>query len=414
MARGVTAEIERDRGAAAEIASDGDEAAAPLDEALQRRETEARPATGGLRREASVEHPRLRFRRHADSRIGDDERDVRASHVAIHAIGRGAWVDVERLDRDRPAVGHCVSRVRAEVQERLLDLVLLDPDRANLRIERERQLDPVAEQGREERSHVGDHGIHVDRRRGRRVVADDREHALQELGGAITHAPEIQGELPGARLRIELSDEEPGDREHGSEEIVEIVDDAGGQISERVDPARVPKLGRALTELGHVAEDQDVPIGRVRLRLDRHVADGAAFAPEAELYRRAPRPEELLAKRRELDPAERPTALRACDEVAERDLRLEELVRSAVFHHHAPEVVDHDGRERRVLEYERIEALSLLALVEPSLELLDVVRLARHGCTVRRAPATRYRWTPICRVGRGALRGVGVRPTETS
>src|SRR5438045_2839543 len=44
------------------------------------------------------------------------------------SVARGATCEpfVRRLDGDAPALGHCVARVDAEVQERVLELIAID------------------------------------------------------------------------------------------------------------------------------------------------------------------------------------------------------------------------------------------------------------------------------------------------
>ena len=99
-----------------------------LDDAVARRQAEARPLADFLRGEEGLEDVRLHVRIHADAGVADGEQHVRPGlHGRVIARELGVEHDIARLDQQAPALRHRIARVDREVHEHLLELARIDP-----------------------------------------------------------------------------------------------------------------------------------------------------------------------------------------------------------------------------------------------------------------------------------------------
>src|SRR5581483_6423908 len=102
-------EEDMERGARPRRALDPHLTAALLDDAVDRRQPESRPATRLLRRKERLEDARLRGGIHAHAGIANDQSDKRLAHDP-------------RLDAQHTSGRHRVTRVDREIEQHLLDL----------------------------------------------------------------------------------------------------------------------------------------------------------------------------------------------------------------------------------------------------------------------------------------------------
>ena len=225
-----------------------DRAAALLDDAVHRREAQARAA--GLCREERIEQLLALRLGHADARVRQAELDVLL--VVDH--------DVRRLDRDRAAARHRVARVHREVDDHLLELRRVGTNRRELRLEHRQELDVLADQAAEHHVHVGNDGIQVEHARLQHLPAAEGEQLPRQRGGPRGGLLDLLGVAAQPRVGV-AADQKlavAGDR---GQQVVEVVRDAAGEAADRLHLLRLAQLYLQLVLSRQVADDGDVPAG---------------------------------------------------------------------------------------------------------------------------------------------------------
>src|SRR5207302_1781426 len=130
-----------------ELAVHPDEAAAPLHDAVYRRQPDAGPGIRVFGREVRLEQVRLRLRRHPGAGIAHGEQHVLAGrHRALVCHVALVELDVLRFDGDPATPRHRVARVQHQVEQYLLELAWIRLDAGGARLERARYRDPFAGQ----------------------------------------------------------------------------------------------------------------------------------------------------------------------------------------------------------------------------------------------------------------------------
>jgi hypothetical protein len=170
-------------------------------------------------------------------------------------------VDVAGLDGEPTAVGHRVAGVEDEVHDHLLDLPGVDLDVVKVGGGDDVQLDVLADDARE----------HAPRLRERLVEVDDawREHLPPAEGEELLR--QLRGSQPGrADLRrldahrvlcLEVAQHQVRVADDHGEEVVEIVRDASGELSDGVHLLRVAELRLARAKGGRPCLDAGLELG---------------------------------------------------------------------------------------------------------------------------------------------------------
>ena len=224
-----------------ELAVDPHAAAALLDDPVDRREAEARAVPERLRGEERLEDVRERLGVHADAGVADGEHHVRADD-GVGVLGDVLLVelDVRRVDREQPAVGHRVARVDGEVHEDLLELVRVGEHGIQGRRERRDELDVLADQSREHRRQAGDDVVQLEHARLQDLPPAESEELTGEDGRALGGGRDLV-ELGLGRAVAAFEQRLGVAADHG-QEVVEVVGDAAGEPPDRLELLRLAQL----------------------------------------------------------------------------------------------------------------------------------------------------------------------------
>ena len=238
---------------------------------------QARALTRGFRGVEGVEHALEHLGRHAAA--GIDHLDRQRGGVVLFVA--------QRPDRQRPVPVHRVARVDGKVEQRIFELLLVDPAGEPFGLKVERQRDAVADRAPDQFRKARDAG--VDRRHfgARGFGAREGQQAAGQVGGAIGPVHRIADValcLFGRFADPPLRKFQPADDD--SEHIVEIMRDAAGQLADRFHLLRLAKLLLGGGAFGHFAAQRAVRFGQLgrslvdrRLQQHRAVALGQLFAP---------------------------------------------------------------------------------------------------------------------------------------
>src|SRR5207247_2086672 len=121
-------EVEPKRRAGHRLALDVDKAAVVFDDAIDHGKSQSGSLTLVFGGKEGLENPLPNALIYSDPGIAHFKTDVAASHGFAHVL-QGRAVDGLSFEGQSPAVGHRVAGVYAEIQERLLDVILVGHDR---------------------------------------------------------------------------------------------------------------------------------------------------------------------------------------------------------------------------------------------------------------------------------------------
>ena len=120
-------QIELDRGALTDLAVNRDVPARLLDEAIDHGQAQPAAAAVGLGGKEGIERPCDDFGRHAGDGVADRHQHILAGlHVGVGGGIGPVEMGIRRLDGEPAAVGHGVTGVDGEVQQRIFQLCLVD------------------------------------------------------------------------------------------------------------------------------------------------------------------------------------------------------------------------------------------------------------------------------------------------
>src|SRR5262249_47901221 len=122
---------------------------------------------------------------HATTRIGDDQKDVRA-RLGVQVLARVVLVqlDIRRLDHQLAALGHGVAGVGDEIENDLVNLARVRLDIPELGLQFGEGLNVFAEQAKHHLV-VGEKGIEIENGRLDDLFAAEEEQLARESGGAF-------------------------------------------------------------------------------------------------------------------------------------------------------------------------------------------------------------------------------------
>ena len=198
--------------------------------------------------------------------VGDRHDGVIASGRFLRPR-RGPERHVAGRDGNHAAFGHRVARVDRQVEQHEFDLRRVGERGRQIGRRPHGDVDRRADRAAQQLRHAGDHPVEVGRRRVHALLAREGEQLSGEAGAPLGGGERRGQEAPIARSS---SDDEPrleqfdiaDDR---GQQIVEIMRDAGGQLTDRLDTLRLAqlRLGRlALLDLRGEAGDWRFPASR--------------------------------------------------------------------------------------------------------------------------------------------------------
>ena len=263
-----------------------------MGKAVDLRQSEPGAFAERLGREERLENSRQHVRRDADAGIGHRQRhEVSLELVDPVALLQG---DVARRQRDDAAAGHGVARIDRDIDQRELELRDVDLDRPDIGRDVAFELNVSAQRADQHLVHGLDAFLEVGDDRIERLASRERQQlarqALAAIGGRMHGVDRLQmlrvGEPAAQQLRVAADDHQ---------QIVEIVGDAAGQLSERLHLLRLGELllrplerGLRFPPLGDVARDLHEADERADLvadRLDHHARpEQALVAPNAPAF----------------------------------------------------------------------------------------------------------------------------------
>ena len=187
--------------------------------------------------------------------VGHDEHDVRAGlHRRVSGGVLLVDVDVARLDRQLPAVGHGVARVDGEVHDDLLELTRIGFDASQSGLQRRHQDDVLADQSPQHVVHLRDDGVEVEDPRLEHLLPAEGEELAGEGGGALRRLEDLAPPSAAARSsRDQAPQDDVAVADDDAEDVVEVVGDAAGQPADRLHLLRLAELLLQPLRLGDVA-----------------------------------------------------------------------------------------------------------------------------------------------------------------
>lgn len=196
------------------------------------REAEARAASRLLRREERLEGPCTGRLIHALAGVAD----------AKAQRGRAIVLDGLGLDRQLSTRRHCVACVQRQVDQHLLELTGIGVDRPGLGSRDGDELDVLTDQAPQQLVGREHDPVDVDELELEHLAAAERKELPRQRRGPAGGAADLLGIGPRERPlrhRIEQQLAVAGDRR---QEVVEVVSDAAGQATDRLEPLRTTKL----------------------------------------------------------------------------------------------------------------------------------------------------------------------------
>ena len=193
---------------------------------------------------------------HAQSAVGDGERDESSGP----SLGRVA-LDVGRLnlrdaggDHDLPAARHGVARVDCEVENDLLDHSAIRGDGREIRAILVIVADVVAECARQQAAQAGDDFVKVEDARRHHAAAAEGQQLARELPGAFGGTGDLLHAVARGLAERLIGAQQSAMSQDDGEDIVEIMRDARRQPSDGFELLRVAQLCFELLPVGDVGD----------------------------------------------------------------------------------------------------------------------------------------------------------------
>ncbi len=233
-----------------------------FDEAIDHAEPQARPRAEFLGGEERIEHLAEILRCDAGAAVGHGDRDIVAGFHLGMTVG---IVQVERrigrLDRQPAAIGHGVPGVQAQVEHGIFELGRIDQRMPDRRLFEHGERNVLAQGTPQQRLGVRQQGVNVDRHRLEDLLSRKGQQPMGERGPAFGGLLGHVGEVAQLLIVGQRPDHDVGvDRDDG-QQIVEVVRDPTGQLTQRLEPFGLvqPFLHRRLR--GDVAVDRQDGFG---------------------------------------------------------------------------------------------------------------------------------------------------------
>ena len=259
-------QVEPHRRALTGLAIDRAMPARLLDKAIDLRQPEPGALPGLLGREKGLERLLAHLGAHAAASVADRDHHILPRRQLLMSGGVGLVEQgVCGLDCQLSPAGHRVPRVDRQIEERMLELVGVYQHRPQTAGQHGLGLDLLAQSAAQEIRHPGDQPVDLERFRVERLAAREGQEPLGQRRGPIDPAHRRAGEPQQFGIAVAHAALQQLDiSRDGGQQIVEVMRDAGGQLTERLH-----LLGLTQLRFGGLALRHCFP----RLR------DGFALAP---------------------------------------------------------------------------------------------------------------------------------------
>ena len=227
-------QVDSHRRAVTFLAVDLDVSMRLFDKSVDHAEAEARPLIDVLGGEKGFEHIVQDRGGNAVPGIGHrDQHVIPGSDIAVRAGVFLVEDDVAGLDGELAAVRHRVAGVERQIENRIGELAGVDQRARRIAVEHHVDLDVLSERRPQQIGGLDHQRIDVDLTRLQRLLAGEGEQALGQIGaarrGVVDH--------PGDRQKLGPVREGFGEDFDGSgndgQNIVQVVSDAAGQLTDR-------------------------------------------------------------------------------------------------------------------------------------------------------------------------------------
>jgi hypothetical protein len=151
-------------------------------------------------------------------------------------------LDVFGLDQQPPAFRHRVASVDREVDQNLLDLARVGFHRVQLLGELHAQLDPLAQRPAQQVFELGEELAQVEQLRLDHLATTEDQQLPGQCRGALGGATDFLDVVVRGRACLQLVADELGVVHDHAEDVVEVVSDATGQLSDALQPPRPVEL----------------------------------------------------------------------------------------------------------------------------------------------------------------------------
>ena len=147
-----------------------------MDNTVYRREAESGSRERFFRRKKRLEQMRVHFRAHAHTRVRNHEQDVRPrSHFRIRRTILFGQMHVRCGDPQGAAARHGVARIQRNIQEHLVHLASVCPDKPQRRLQFHSELDILADDAPQHRLVLGNERIQIQQSRVQPLLAAERK-----------------------------------------------------------------------------------------------------------------------------------------------------------------------------------------------------------------------------------------------
>ncbi|KAF1854083.1 hypothetical protein Lal_00005300 [Lupinus albus] len=253
-----TRQQQGDGGSLPPPAVDAQIAARLLDEAVDHRQPQA--GTEGLGREEGLHRAGQRLRRETGAGVGDaDFQIIVGPDRLVEGLVALQLADADG-DVEPSALRHGIARVDGKVDQRILQLGLVDDGPAVPPLFRHADGNGAGEGPAQQNRHVAQQTAQFDGFRLQRLLAGEGEQAAGDVGAAAAGAlgrlqigvEPLHRRVAVARRRQVADDDR--------QQIVEVVRQPAGQLADRLQPLRLHQLALGLLLVGDV-EGQDEQTG---------------------------------------------------------------------------------------------------------------------------------------------------------
>src|SRR6266436_1944913 len=237
-------QVDAEGRAASQLGLDRHRAAALLDDAVDRGESETRALAGLLRREERLEEVREGIRVHAGAAVADFEQDVGPGGRARGARQRRrfAGADVGGADDQPPTVRHGIAGIDGQVHDDLLDLARVGLDVPERALGHRHQVDRFPDQPLEHGLHAGHDAVQVEHLGRQHLLAAEGEQLARERGGLVGSLADAFRVLAQRMVRREAPQDQVAVAPDDHEQVVEVVRDAARELADRVHLLGLPQL----------------------------------------------------------------------------------------------------------------------------------------------------------------------------
>ena len=240
----------------ADLAVDLDVAARLLDEAVHHAQPQAGALADILGGEERLEHFFQNVRRHAAAGVAHRDHHVGArAHLRVRLRIGLVEDDVAGFERELAAVRHRVARIDRKIEQCGGELCRIGDGAPDIVFQHRLDLDLLAERRAQQVRGIARKRIRIDRARLERLAAREGEQLMRQLGAArrgLVDHPGDRGELRPVLHALGEDLDRAGD---DGQDVVEVVRDAAGELSDGIHLLRLAQLRLAGDLVGQVADE---------------------------------------------------------------------------------------------------------------------------------------------------------------